>query len=107
VAKHQHIEKVEPLVPQVQAETSQTTGTSNNPPPKVDFATDLFDMLSMDDPNEKSSNAADASADDDNNWAGFQCMFSVYFLKMQLDDNLPILLLEFNLFVLVISNIII
>ncbi|WJX93888.1 hypothetical protein P8452_75368 [Trifolium repens] len=72
VAKHQHIEKVEPLVPQVQAETSQTTGTSNNPPPKVDFATDLFDMLSMDDPNEKSSDAADASADDDNNWAGFQ-----------------------------------
>ncbi|KAK2408474.1 putative ADP-ribosylation factor GTPase-activating protein AGD15 [Trifolium repens] len=72
VAKHQHIEKVEPLVPQVQAETSQTTGTSHNPPPKVDFATDLFDMLSMDDPNEKSSDAADASADDDNNWAGFQ-----------------------------------
>ncbi|KAK2355189.1 putative ADP-ribosylation factor GTPase-activating protein AGD15 [Trifolium repens] len=72
VAKHQLIEKVEPLVPQVQAETSQTTGTSNNPPPKVDFATDLFDMLSMDDPNEKSSDAADASADDDNNWAGFQ-----------------------------------
>ncbi|GAU44354.1 hypothetical protein TSUD_371350 [Trifolium subterraneum] len=69
VAKHQHIEKVEPLVPQVQAETSQTTGTSHNPPPKVDFATDLFDMLSMDDPNEKGSDAIDASADDDNNWA--------------------------------------
>ncbi|XP_045786247.1 ADP-ribosylation factor GTPase-activating protein AGD5-like [Trifolium pratense] len=72
VAKHQHIEKVEPLVPQVQAETSQETGTSHNPPPKVDFATDLFDMLSMDDPNEKGSVVADASADDDNNWAGFQ-----------------------------------
>ncbi|PNY07215.1 hypothetical protein L195_g003702 [Trifolium pratense] len=69
VAKHQHIEKVEPLVPQVQAETSQETGTSHNPPPKVDFATDLFDMLSMDDPNEKGSVVADASADDDNNWA--------------------------------------
>ncbi|KAL5096789.1 hypothetical protein RYX36_001116 [Vicia faba] len=37
VAKHQHIEKVEPLVPQVQAETSQTTGTVHDPPPKVDF----------------------------------------------------------------------
>lgn len=72
VAKHQHIEKVEPLVPQVQTETSQTAATVSNPPPKVDFATDLFDMLSMDDPNEKGSYAADAAADDDNNWAGFQ-----------------------------------
>ncbi|XP_058747327.1 ADP-ribosylation factor GTPase-activating protein AGD5-like isoform X1 [Vicia villosa] len=72
VAKHQHIEKVEPLVPQLQAETSQTTGTAHDPPPKVDFATDLFDMLSMDDPNEKGSDAADTTADDDNNWAGFQ-----------------------------------
>lgn len=87
MAKHQHIEKVEPLVPQVQTETSQTAATVSNPPPKVDFATDLFDMLSMDDPNEKGSDAADATADDDNNWAGFQCTFSVYFLKIQLDDD--------------------
>lgn len=82
MAKHQHIEKVEPLVPQVQAETPQMTATAHNPPPKVDFATDLFDMLSMDDPNEKGPDPADATADDDNNWAGFQCMFSLYFLKM-------------------------
>lgn len=81
MTKHQHIERVEPLVPQVQAETSQTTSTVHNSPPKVDFATDLFDMLSMDAPNEKGSNAADASADDDNNWAGFQSTFSVYFIK--------------------------
>lgn len=40
------------------------------PPPKVDFATDLFDMLSGDSPNENSSEAASA---DDNLWAGFQC----------------------------------
>ena len=39
-------------------------------PPKVDFATDLFNMLSMDDsPNENGSEAASA---DDNIWAGFQ-----------------------------------
>ncbi|KAI5420462.1 ADP-ribosylation factor GTPase-activating protein AGD5 isoform X1 [Lathyrus oleraceus] len=72
VAKHQHIDKVEPPVPQVQPETSQMTDTVHNPPPKVDFAMDLFDMLSMDDPNEKGSDVADATADDDNNWAGFQ-----------------------------------
>nr|AFK37054.1 unknown [Medicago truncatula] len=35
VAKHQHIEKVEPLVPQVQTETSQTAATVSNPPPKL------------------------------------------------------------------------
>ncbi|KAL9441323.1 hypothetical protein AB3S75_019911 [Citrus x aurantiifolia] len=39
------------------------------PPPKVDFASDLFDMLSGDSPNENSSEAASA---DDNLWAGFQ-----------------------------------
>ncbi|XP_073039702.1 ADP-ribosylation factor GTPase-activating protein AGD5-like isoform X3 [Primulina eburnea] len=37
-------------------------------PPKVDYATDLFNMLSMD---GSSENAAGASGDDDS-WAGFQ-----------------------------------
>ncbi|XP_073143224.1 ADP-ribosylation factor GTPase-activating protein AGD5-like isoform X2 [Henckelia pumila] len=37
-------------------------------PPKVDYATDLFNMLSMD---SSSENAAGASGDDDS-WAGFQ-----------------------------------
>lgn len=36
-------------------------------PPKVDYATDLFDLLSMEASNEKGSEAA--STDD---WAGFQ-----------------------------------
>ncbi|XP_074319424.1 ADP-ribosylation factor GTPase-activating protein AGD5 isoform X2 [Silene latifolia] len=38
-------------------------------PPKVDFATDLFDMLSMDEPSENSS---DSTNNVDNSWAGFQ-----------------------------------
>ncbi|XP_060200441.1 ADP-ribosylation factor GTPase-activating protein AGD5-like isoform X1 [Lycium barbarum] len=38
-------------------------------PPKVDFATDLFDMLSMDSPNDNGANAASV---DDNSWADFQ-----------------------------------
>lgn len=53
-------------------------------PPKVDFATDLFDMLSMDDgPTEKVPVAA-SSADD--LWAGFQCKFTLplYMLKYKL-----------------------
>ena len=48
-------------------------------PPKFD-ATDLFNMLSMDDgPSENGSGEAST----DNNWAGFQCMsqnFSVIFV---------------------------
>ncbi|XP_016457947.2 ADP-ribosylation factor GTPase-activating protein AGD5 isoform X4 [Nicotiana tabacum] len=38
-------------------------------PPKVDIATDLFDMLSMDSPND---NGAEAASVDDNSWTGFQ-----------------------------------
>ena len=48
------------------ADTSQAASSA-----KVDFATDLFDMLSMDDPVESSSGSA---TNDDSAWAGFQCM---------------------------------
>ncbi|ONK75983.1 uncharacterized protein A4U43_C03F22610 [Asparagus officinalis] len=52
--------KVEPSPPKVDA---------SPPPPKVDYATDLFNMLSMDGP---SSNQPESSPSDDNAWAGFQ-----------------------------------
>lgn len=42
-------------------------------PPKVNYATDLFDMLSMDSPTD---NGSEAASTDDNSWAGFQCMSS-------------------------------
>lgn len=45
-------------------------------PPKVDFATDLFNMLSMDNPAESGS---EAHSTDDNGWAGFQCMYEQIF----------------------------
>ncbi|KAM3343334.1 ADP-ribosylation factor GTPase-activating protein AGD5 [Capsicum galapagoense] len=38
-------------------------------PPKVDVSTDLFDMLSMDSPND---NGASAASVDDNSWTAFQ-----------------------------------
>ncbi|KQK15746.1 hypothetical protein BRADI_1g24680v3 [Brachypodium distachyon] len=38
-------------------------------PPKVDYATDLFDMLSM---NETTEKEPESSANDDNGWDGFQ-----------------------------------
>ena len=74
------MEKVESVAPQPQApqplaETSkQATDTVKNTPPKVDYATYLFNMLSMDGPNENGSEAAGTTTDD-NHWAGFQCMF--------------------------------
>lgn len=72
VPKAQHVEKVDPVAPQPQVETSkQVTDTAKNTPPKVDYATDLFSMLSMDGPSENGSEATDATTDD-NNWAGFQ-----------------------------------
>ncbi|KAG4387373.1 hypothetical protein GLYMA_11G205900v4 [Glycine max] len=77
ITKPQHVEKVESVAPQPQApqplaETSkQATDTVKNTPPKVDYATYLFNMLSMDGPNENGSEAAGTTTDD-NHWAGFQ-----------------------------------
>lgn len=48
------------------------------PPTKVDFATNLFDMLSMDGPTENGSGSGVDSAVDsaeDSAWAGFQCTY--------------------------------
>ncbi|CAN8248245.1 unnamed protein product [Cochlearia groenlandica] len=64
------------IKPQQKAESAatpvETTKQAVNiapEPPKVDFATDLFNMLSMDDPN---ANTSDSTPGDDNSWAGFQ-----------------------------------
>lgn len=58
-------------------------------PPKVDFATDLFNMLSMDDHAESGS---EAHSTDDNGWAGFQCMsksFHVLMFVLAISFRLP------------------
>ncbi|KAI3769234.1 hypothetical protein L6452_00334 [Arctium lappa] len=65
------IQKAEPAVPSAELakEVAETVS------PKVDFATDLFDMLSMEDgPTEKGPEAAST---DDNLWAGFQSAVEV------------------------------
>ncbi|CAL5083516.1 unnamed protein product [Urochloa decumbens] len=74
--------KVEPPVPKVvsppqpQKSPAKVDATppkvekpSVAPPPKVDYATDLFNMLSMDETTEKES---ESSTNDDNAWEGFQ-----------------------------------
>ncbi|KAL8205523.1 hypothetical protein R6Q57_009074 [Mikania cordata] len=64
------IQKAESSAPS--AEVAKEVETIN--PPKVDFATDLFDMLSMDDvPTEKVPEAAST----DDLWAGFQSAVEV------------------------------
>ncbi|XP_019108107.1 ADP-ribosylation factor GTPase-activating protein AGD5 isoform X2 [Beta vulgaris subsp. vulgaris] len=60
--------------PEAAVQESEMTKQVANPssaasPPKVDFATDLFNMLSMDDSSEIPSESAN---NDDNAWAGFQ-----------------------------------
>lgn len=75
--------KVEPPVPKVvsppqpqkspvnvDATPPKVEKPSVAPPPKVDYATDLFNMLSMDGTTEKES---ESSSNDDNAWDGFQC----------------------------------
>ncbi|PSR96339.1 ADP-ribosylation factor GTPase-activating protein [Actinidia chinensis var. chinensis] len=64
----QVIQKSEPTVP---AEPGKQAADSRQAVshPKADYVTDLFNMLSMDDPNE---NASEATSADDNTWAGFQ-----------------------------------
>ena len=69
-------------VPQPQAETTkQATDVSQSTPAKVDHATDLLDMLSIDGPSENGSKASGATVDD-TIWAGFQCMFQVTFFLL-------------------------
>lgn len=60
----QVIQKIESVASESVKQVAQATS-----PPKVDYATDLFNMLSMDTPSENGSGAASA---DDNSWAGFQ-----------------------------------
>ncbi|XP_062018497.1 ADP-ribosylation factor GTPase-activating protein AGD5 [Rosa rugosa] len=68
VPKPQNVQKTEPAVPQAEA-TKPAAEVASAAPPKVDYATDLFGMLSVESPSENSSDAAPA---DDNDWAGFQ-----------------------------------
>ncbi|XP_042506730.1 ADP-ribosylation factor GTPase-activating protein AGD5-like [Macadamia integrifolia] len=63
------VQKEEPVVPQSESTTQAANATAVVSPPKVDYATDLFNMLSMDGPNE---NGRGTSSVDDNAWAGFQ-----------------------------------
>lgn len=72
--KPQHIiQKAEPKVDPSEATKNGVTAVPAAPAPKVDYATDLFDMLSMDGPSE---NGSEAAPNDDNGWAGFQSAVS-------------------------------
>ncbi|XP_010536999.1 PREDICTED: probable ADP-ribosylation factor GTPase-activating protein AGD5 [Tarenaya hassleriana] len=65
----QVIRKTAPAAAPVEAMKQAANAAPATDPPKVDYATDLFNMLSMDDPIENSSEATSA---EDNAWAGFQ-----------------------------------
>ncbi|XP_042517799.1 ADP-ribosylation factor GTPase-activating protein AGD5-like isoform X2 [Macadamia integrifolia] len=63
------VQKEEPVVPKSESTMQAAYATAVASPPKVDYAIDLFNMLSMDGPTE---NGTDKSSVDDNAWAGFQ-----------------------------------
>lgn len=72
VSKPQEVlQNTESTLAPAEATKQSTNATPVTSPPKVDFSTDLFDMLSMDDPCEKGTEASSA---DDGLWAGFLCM---------------------------------
>ncbi|XVF18978.1 hypothetical protein REPUB_Repub11eG0071000 [Reevesia pubescens] len=64
------VQKTEPVVAPAEATNPAVETASTVTPPKVNYATDLFNMLSMDD--GPSENGSEAASTDDNNWAGFQ-----------------------------------
>lgn len=70
VPRPQDVQKIEPAVLPAAA-TKQVVDTAPPAPPKVDYAIDLFNMLSVDD--GPSENGSDAASAEDNDWAGFQC----------------------------------
>ncbi|XP_022717030.1 probable ADP-ribosylation factor GTPase-activating protein AGD5 isoform X2 [Durio zibethinus] len=64
------VQKTEPVVAPAEATKPAVVTASTVTPPKFDYATDLFNMLSMDD--GPSENGSGAASSDDHNWAGFQ-----------------------------------
>lgn len=66
------IQKTEAVAPAESSKQAQ----DNFSHPKVDYATDLFDMLSMDDPSE---NATEGASGNDDTWAEFQGIFEALF----------------------------
>lgn len=69
----QMIQKTKPVVPTESSNLDADTVS----PPKVDYATDLFNMLSIDGSVDKAAGAYG----DDNTWAGFHGMpiFAIFF----------------------------
>ncbi|KAG5235548.1 ADP-ribosylation factor GTPase-activating protein [Salix suchowensis] len=65
----QVVEKAEPVVEVTEATKKVADAAPAVSAPKVDFATDLFNLLSMDGPSENGSAAA---SNEDNGWAGVQ-----------------------------------
>ncbi|XVE80222.1 hypothetical protein DITRI_Ditri14bG0122300 [Diplodiscus trichospermus] len=64
------VQKTEPVVVPEESTKSAVETSPIVTPPKFDYATDLFNILSMDD--GPSENGSGAASTDDNNWAGFQ-----------------------------------
>ncbi|CAN1239143.1 ADP-ribosylation factor GTPase-activating protein AGD5, partial [Linum grandiflorum] len=61
--------KAEPVIEPSESTKKAVDAAPSVTQPKVDYATDLFNMLSLDGPTE---NGSEVAASDDNGWAGFQ-----------------------------------
>lgn len=70
----QVIQKIESKGKPSESTSNVATAVLAASAPKVDYATDLFNMLSVD---GSSENGSEAASNDDNGWAGFQCKSSL------------------------------
>ncbi|GMY37241.1 ADP-ribosylation factor GTPase-activating protein AGD5-like [Fagus crenata] len=65
----ERLQKSEPVVTKAELAKQAAPATPAVPPPKVDYATELFNLLSIKDSGQ---NGSETSAADDNAWANFQ-----------------------------------
>ncbi|KAM7252081.1 hypothetical protein ACFE04_023964 [Oxalis oulophora] len=76
-AKPEHVVLKTETMPVPTESIKHTADTAPSDPPKVDFATDLFNLLSMDDGPTENATEPQTTSTDDNSWAGFQCYYVI------------------------------
>jgi stromal membrane-associated protein len=73
------VRKSEPAAPKVELEKKEESATKVVTPPKVDYATELFNLLCMDDSRESDF----TTPAHDNGWASFQSEFLLLIIFMK------------------------
>lgn len=71
--RHERMQKLEPVATKAELAKQAAPATSVVTPPKVDYATDLFNLLY---PKDSGQNDSETSSANDSMGTSFQCLFS-------------------------------